>query len=206
MMKFLMGVNESFSQVRSQVLLMDPIPSLSKVYSLMIQEETQRSIPNALVVKVDSTILVAKVSTDQVNHVTNLVNSSGKGKDRPICTHCGKTHHTVDKCYKLHGFPLGFKFKNKPTMAHQISSGSSLGFVSPIHQLSAFTPKQCQQLLALFGASNPSLATSSHVLADSMVTATPSSTSANVAMTSMNFSHSVFAAQVVNRRAYGGNT
>ena len=35
-MKFLMGVNESFSQVRSQVLLMDPIPSLSKVYSSMI--------------------------------------------------------------------------------------------------------------------------------------------------------------------------
>ena len=39
-MKFLMGVNDSFSQVRTQVLLMDPIPSLSKVYSLLIQEET----------------------------------------------------------------------------------------------------------------------------------------------------------------------
>ena len=142
-MKFLMGVNESFSQVRSQVLLMDPIPSLSKVYSLMIQEETQRSIPNAPVVKVDSTVLVAQVSTDQVNHVTNLVNSSGKGKDRPVCTHCGKTHHTVDKCYKLHGFPLGFKFKNKPTMAHQISSGSSSEFVSLMHQSSTFTPEQC---------------------------------------------------------------
>ena len=97
-MKFLMGVNEFFSQVRSQVLLIDPIPSLSKVYSLMIQEETQRSIPNASVVKVDSTVLVAKVSTDQVNHVTNLVNSGGKGKDRPICIYCGKTGHTVDKC------------------------------------------------------------------------------------------------------------
>ena len=40
-MKFLMGLNDSFSHVRSQVLLMDPIPSLSKVYSLLIQEETQ---------------------------------------------------------------------------------------------------------------------------------------------------------------------
>ena len=39
-MKFLMGVNDSFSQVRTQVLLMDHIPSLSKVYSLLIQEET----------------------------------------------------------------------------------------------------------------------------------------------------------------------
>ena len=140
-MKFLIGVNESFSQVRSRVLLMDPIPSLSKVYSLMIQEETQRSIPNAPVVKVDFTVLATKVSTDQVNQVTNLVNSGGKGKDRPICTHCGKTSHTVDKCYKLHGFPPGFKFKNKLAMAHQVSSGSSLEFVSPMHQFSAFTPE-----------------------------------------------------------------
>ena len=44
------------------MLLMDPIPSLSKVYSLLIQEETKRSIPNASIVKVDSTILAAKVS------------------------------------------------------------------------------------------------------------------------------------------------
>ena len=136
-MKFLMGVNESFSQVRSQVLLMDPIPSLSKIYSLMIQEETQRSIPNAPVVKLDSIVLAAKVSTDQVNHVTNLVNSGGKGKDRLVCTHCGKTGHTVDKCYKLHGFLLGFKFKNMTAMAHQVSSGSSSKFISPMHQFSA---------------------------------------------------------------------
>ena len=205
-MKFLMGVNESFSQVRSQVLLMDPLPSVSKVYSLMIQEETQRSIPNASVVKVDSTALAAKVSTDQVNHVTNLVNSSGKGKDRPVCTHCGKTDHTMDKCYKLHGFPLGFKYKNKPAMAHQVSSGSSLEFASPMHQFSAFTPEQYQQLLALFSVSNSSLATPAQALDSSMANATSSSTSANVAMLGMDFSHSVFAAQVVNRRAYGGNT
>ena len=205
-MKFLMGVNESFSQVRSQVLLMDPIPSVSKVYSLMIQEETQRSILNASVVKVDSTALAAKVSTDQVNHVTNLVNSSGKGKDRPVCTHYGKTDHTMDKCYKLHGFPLGFKYKNKPAMAHQVSSGSSLEFASPMHQFSAFTPEQYQQLLALFSASNSSLATLAQALDSSMANATSSSTSANVAMSGMDSSHIVFAAQVVNRRAYGGNT
>ena len=54
-MKFLIGLNESFSQVRTQFLLMDPIPSLSKVYSLLIQEETQRSVTNSSIVKVDST-------------------------------------------------------------------------------------------------------------------------------------------------------
>ena len=40
-MKFLMGVNDAFSQVRTQILLMDPLPSVSKAHSLFIQEEMQ---------------------------------------------------------------------------------------------------------------------------------------------------------------------
>ena len=115
-MKFLMGLNDSFSQVRSQVLLMDPIPSLSKVYSLLIQEETQRSVPNASFAKVDSTALAAKLSSEHLGSF--LGGAVGKGKERPTCIHCGKTGHTVDKCYKKHGFPPGFKFKNKSFMAH----------------------------------------------------------------------------------------
>ena len=93
-----MGLTDSFSQVRTKVLLMDPIPSLSKVYSLLIQDETQRSVPNASVTKVDSTVLDAKMPND--HHGTNLASTSsgGKGKDKPICTHCGKTGHRVDKC------------------------------------------------------------------------------------------------------------
>ena len=40
-----------------------------------------------------------------------------------MCTHYGKLGHTMDKCYKIHGFPLGFKFNNnKNSMAHQVSS------------------------------------------------------------------------------------
>ena len=39
---------------------------------------------------------------------------SNKAKSgRPQCTHCGALGHVVDKCYKLHGYPLGYKFKNK---------------------------------------------------------------------------------------------
>ena len=76
-------------------------------------------MPNASVAKVDSTILAAKFSNEHLG--TNLGNSGGKGNKRPTCTYCGKTGHTVDKCYKKHGFPPGFKFNNKPSMAHQVS-------------------------------------------------------------------------------------
>lgn len=38
-MSFLMGLNESFSQVRAQLLLMDHIPPINKVFTLISQEE-----------------------------------------------------------------------------------------------------------------------------------------------------------------------
>ncbi|XP_065631528.1 uncharacterized protein LOC136068320 [Quercus suber] len=41
-MRFLMGLNEVFDTVRSQILMMDPFPSMSKVYSLILQEESHK--------------------------------------------------------------------------------------------------------------------------------------------------------------------
>lgn len=34
-MSFLMGLNDSFSQVRGQILLMDPLPQINKVFALI---------------------------------------------------------------------------------------------------------------------------------------------------------------------------
>lgn len=47
-LQFLMGLNESFAHVRGQILLMEPIPPLNKVFSLILKDEQQRfiSTPN----------------------------------------------------------------------------------------------------------------------------------------------------------------
>jgi hypothetical protein len=42
--QFLMGLNEFFSHIKGQILLMDPLPSINKVFSLVVQEERQRQI------------------------------------------------------------------------------------------------------------------------------------------------------------------
>ena len=110
--------------------------------------------------RVESTALATKTQ--------NFTNggSNGKGKDRLMCTHYGKLGHTIDKCYKLHGFPLGYKSKNK-SMAHLVSSTipdhlynhialtpqegvPSHAFVTT--HAPSFTIDQYQQLLALIGA------------------------------------------------------
>lgn len=39
--RFLKGLNDQYSSVRSQIMLMDPLPNISKVYSLLVQQERQ---------------------------------------------------------------------------------------------------------------------------------------------------------------------
>ena len=144
-MKFLMGLNESFSQVRTQILLMDPLPSLNKVYSLMIQEEIHRCVNNGFNAKVELAALIAKSQNFNGNTGVNYSGNNGnKGKDKPICT--------VDKCYKLHRFPPSYKFKGKNPMAHQVSLSQpqDLPFLPSSGPVtSSFTPEQYQQLLSL---------------------------------------------------------
>lgn len=43
-----MGLNESLFQISGQFLLMDPIPPISKVFSLVLQYEKQREVGDAI--------------------------------------------------------------------------------------------------------------------------------------------------------------
>lgn len=39
----------------------------------------------------------------------NVVFGLGQHKDCPFYTHCKNHGHTMEKCYKLHGYPVGHK-------------------------------------------------------------------------------------------------
>ena len=43
-MQFLMGLNESFSIIKGQILSMDPFPSVTKVFALVVQEEKHKEV------------------------------------------------------------------------------------------------------------------------------------------------------------------
>ena len=135
-MQFLMGLNETYSQIQGQILLLDPLPLINKVYSLLIQDESQRSIAHLAGDYVESTALAAQL----VVGLANLAYGGGpagkgsknKGKDRPVCSHCGITGHTMEKCYKLHGYPPGYRAKGKNPKADQVVGlefGSAFGGV-----------------------------------------------------------------------------
>ncbi|RVX00083.1 Retrovirus-related Pol polyprotein from transposon RE1 [Vitis vinifera] len=108
-MQFLLGLNESFAPIRAQILLMEPTPPLNKVFSLVVQEERQRSLTTS-----NSPAFTAPVSSrfQAASRASSPTNASRSRNDRPLCTHCNILGHTVDRCYKIHGYPPGFR--NRP--------------------------------------------------------------------------------------------
>ena len=57
---------------------------------------------------------------------------SGSSKGRPHCTYCGEIGHFVEKCYQLHGYPLGhpkartgsnFNYHKNTSMVNQVYDG-----------------------------------------------------------------------------------
>jgi hypothetical protein len=39
-------------------------------------------------------------------------------KDHPTCSHFGVIGHTVEKCYIVHRYPLGYKFNKGKSNSH----------------------------------------------------------------------------------------
>lgn len=107
-LKFLMGLNDTFTATRGQILMMEPKPSLIKVLNFVSQEERQRSMKNSSVTS-SVAFQASQLNTQPDQLVTAYSGGYNKSKGRPICSHCGIAGHTVNRCYKLHGFPPGYK-------------------------------------------------------------------------------------------------
>ena len=63
-----MGLNDSFAAVRGQILLMEPLPGINKVFSLVQNHETQKGagilpLPIGLPT-VDNTALISRMNNE----------------------------------------------------------------------------------------------------------------------------------------------
>lgn len=92
--RVLTELNEDLNVVKSQILLLDPLPMLNKIFSMATQHECQiSSIP---------------VSTDESKILENVVDHRRppfKISRYKICTFYGKSGQTIDICYRKHGVP-----------------------------------------------------------------------------------------------------
>lgn len=103
-----MGLNDYFTAIRGQILMMEPKPPISKVFNLVSQEERQRSMKYS---QSTSAVVFQTSQSESPSQpvVAAYVNGYNTQKPRPICSYCRLSGHTVNRCYKLHGYPQGYK-------------------------------------------------------------------------------------------------
>lgn len=86
----------------------------------------------------------------------NYENNDGINKpSRPasnyLCTHCNISRHTIERCFKIHGYPSGFqtKFNRKVVaLSHQVSTKVQTNNVEEeIHTVTASQYNQLMNLL-----------------------------------------------------------
>ncbi|KAL5538790.1 hypothetical protein UlMin_043923 [Ulmus minor] len=152
-MQFLMGLNESYTQIRAQVLMMDPFPSINRVFSLVIQEERQRNIGLGSTISNAEPMSFNSGSTSSINPSSVNYSSSKSRKDKLICTHCGYNGHTRDRCYKLNGYHPGWKLRNKGQDISPVVNQTELQNVgntnnTGIHSLNSSQVQQLLQMLS----------------------------------------------------------
>ncbi|KAF5465285.1 hypothetical protein F2P56_015305 [Juglans regia] len=167
--QFLMGLNDTYSPVRDQIMLLDPLPPLTKVFSLIQQQERHYKMasvspsPDSMAFAIrhpyptsNKFSLQSKSKKDRpycnhckiTGHTFEHCFKAGNA-EAPICSHCTMTGHTMEKCYKLHGYPPGHKLFNRS----QSPSALAAQHVSDLEDDSdirvGLTKAQYQQLVAL---------------------------------------------------------
>ena len=138
--KFLMGLNEGYEQTRRHILMLKPIPTMEEAFNIVTQDERQKSIrPSS---RVDS---VAFQATGPVMENADCgyiaAYNTGRPIQKPVCSNCGKMGHTVQKCFKIHGYPPGYKI-NAP---YRNNNQNNQNQFQPRMQTPQFQPQMPQQ-------------------------------------------------------------
>ncbi|KAL3538213.1 hypothetical protein ACH5RR_001579 [Cinchona calisaya] len=89
LMQFLMGLNESYKGVRSNILMMTPLPNVRQAYSLVIQEQTQRQLSSE------------PEPTENFTIAANVQSKASGINNTKTCDHCHRSGHTIEECRTL---------------------------------------------------------------------------------------------------------
>ena len=143
-LQFLMGLSDSYSQARSQILMMPQVPNVNQVYAMVNQDECQRIVAGTSKMMLDyptPTAMYSKTGDDTTRQKRGHIfcdYCNMKGHTRRECNklkkceYCHKTGHMKEKCFQLIGYPADYKGKRQANMVVAGSlTGSSSGLADP---------------------------------------------------------------------------
>ncbi|KAI3500484.1 hypothetical protein L1887_36306 [Cichorium endivia] len=136
--QFLMGLDNEFSTIRTQVLSMKPNPTLREAYRLASEDEQQRSITTSKETHVEPAAFQAysRERRDNANRRNGVGDKGGQRDSRQEhCTFCDRDGHKKEGCFKIIGYPDWWpgKAKNekgKSKVAHVDGEASNAGVLS----------------------------------------------------------------------------
>ncbi|XP_074328113.1 uncharacterized protein LOC141666025 [Apium graveolens] len=133
LLQFMMKLNENFTTVYGNILMMHPLPNLSQAYRVFIQEERHKEM-SQLTNQTETMAFYAdrkRFNTQRnfntkpnatefpgMNNVGNYIGNTvpnsfnRKGAKPYYCNHDKIPGHSMERCFKLHGYPPGFQAKN----------------------------------------------------------------------------------------------
>ncbi|KAK1410403.1 hypothetical protein QVD17_36940 [Tagetes erecta] len=145
-MQFLMGLDDSYQPLRTNILSKEPLPTVKVAFSMISAEESHReSNTTTLNTKAQATAFNSKFNDSYKRKIPT--------KPQPLkCTHCNLSGHTVEKCFEIIGYPPNYKKKTNTQRAlakSNVASDASTSF-QPINPMSQpFTAEQIAQLMSL---------------------------------------------------------
>ncbi|KAK3001019.1 hypothetical protein RJ639_020679 [Escallonia herrerae] len=110
---FLMGLDDTYKTVRSQILSIDPLPGLGRAYAVAAQEEKQQVVAAACVPTIEATTLLAKAP--HMRHggdqkIDRRGENYGERRHGGLhCTQCNRSNHSRENCYEIIGYPPGWR-------------------------------------------------------------------------------------------------
>ncbi|KAM0071898.1 putative RNA-directed DNA polymerase [Helianthus debilis subsp. tardiflorus] len=158
LMQFLMGIDDVYQSVRTNLLTREPLPTVKVAFSIISREESHRMSSTGS--KGQNVSFVSKP-----NQTFDSRRKGNRGSNSVLkCTHCNMLGHTVDRCFEIIGYPPGFKRKpnnnnqtNKANMANSNKANSVTSMSSSVGNSGLpFTPEQIAKLLSLVGEKNGS--------------------------------------------------
>ncbi|KAJ0779316.1 putative RNA-directed DNA polymerase [Helianthus annuus] len=145
LMQFLMGLDNVYQSVRTNLLIKDPLPSVKEAFSIISREESHRN-SNVNVSKEQNVGFFAKTNSviDNRKKISKSLNQNLK------CSHCNKVGHNIDKCFEIIGYPPWIKNKfsqgKKQIVSNNVVSDSS---EVDKNVVSSLTVDQVSKLLSL---------------------------------------------------------
>ena len=117
MYELLMGIDGTFSNVRTQILISKRTTTLGTNYHLVVEDEQQRviSATRKTVHDVDSfqTFTFSRQGPTKNKRSVKETKRVNNNQESEHCTFCGKNGHNKEGCFKKIGYPVLWPMKGK---------------------------------------------------------------------------------------------